>query len=84
MDGDKLIVTPGGSGSSIVALNKMTGKSIWESKDLSDPAGYSSCIVADIQGIRTYMTVTAKAGVGVRASDGKLMWRYEPVSNRTA
>ena len=84
VDGEKLIVTPGGSGASIVALNKMTGKTIWESKDLSDAAGYSSCVVEDIQGIRTIMTITAKAGVGVRASDGKLMWRYEQVSNRTA
>ena len=84
VDGDKLIVTPGGSGASLVTLNKMTGKTIWESKDLSDQAGYSSCVVEDIQGIRTIMTITAKAGVGVRASDGKLMWRYEQVSNRTA
>ena len=30
------------------------------------------------------MTLTAEAGVGVRASDGKLMWRYEPAANSTA
>jgi outer membrane protein assembly factor BamB len=30
------------------------------------------------------MTLTSKAGVGVRAKDGKLMWRYEKVANRTA
>jgi len=30
------------------------------------------------------MTLTAQAGVGVRASDGKLMWRYRPVANGTA
>jgi outer membrane protein assembly factor BamB len=30
------------------------------------------------------MTLTARAGVGVRASDGKLMWRYARVANRTA
>ena len=59
----------------MVALDKMTGKTIWTSKELSDEAGYSSPIVADVQGVRTYMTLTADAGVGVRASDGKLMWR---------
>ena len=84
VDGDRLIVTPGGDGATIVTLNKLTGETIWESKDLNDGAGYSSCVVEDIQGIRTIMTITAKAGVGVRASDGKLMWRYEQVSNRTA
>jgi len=84
VDGDRLVVTPGGPGAGMVALDKTTGKTIWTSKDLSDPAAYSSCIVADIDGIRTYMTLTSQAGVGVRASDGKLMWRYEQVSNRTA
>ncbi len=60
----------------MVALDKMTGKTVWTSKDLSDPAGYASPIVADVQGVRTVMTLTASAGVGVRAYDGKLMWHY--------
>ena len=84
IDGDRLIVTPGGDGASIVALDKTTGKTIWTTKELSDEAGYSSCIAADIGGVRTIIGFTSRAGVGVRASDGKLMWRYEPVSNRTA
>jgi outer membrane protein assembly factor BamB len=84
IDGDRLIVTPGGEGASIVALDKATGKTIWTTKELSDEAGYSSCIASDIGGVRTIIGFTGQAGVGVRASDGKLMWRYEPVSNRTA
>jgi outer membrane protein assembly factor BamB len=84
VDGNRLIVTPGGNQAGIVALDKMNGKTIWTTKDLSDDAGYSSCIAADIQGVHTIIGFTARAGVGVRASDGKLMWRYEPASNRTA
>jgi len=84
IDGDHLIVTPGGPGAAIVALDKNSGKTIWTSKELSDRAGYSSCIIADVQGIPTIMALTAQAGVGVRAADGKLMWRYERVANRTA
>ncbi len=83
VDGNKLIVTPGGRGAGMVALDKTSGKDIWRS-DLSDSAGYASCIVADIHGVRTYMNLTADAGVGVRASDGKLMWRYERAANGTA
>src|SRR5919206_4703339 len=30
------------------------------------------------------MTLTSSAGVGVRASDGKLMWRFQQVANGTA
>ncbi len=84
VDGNHVIVTPGGKNAGMVALDKMTGKTIWTSKDLNDEAGYSSPIVADVQGIRTVMTLTASAGVGVRASDGKLMWRYTPAANDTA
>ncbi|GAA4423916.1 PQQ-binding-like beta-propeller repeat protein [Bremerella cremea] len=32
VDGNKVIFTPGGKGATIVALNKMTGETIWESK----------------------------------------------------
>jgi len=84
VDGPYLIVSPGGPGSGMVKLDKMTGKTVWQTKDLSDPAGYSSPIVADVQGVRTYMTFTAGAGVGVRASDGKLMFTYPRASNNVA
>jgi outer membrane protein assembly factor BamB len=84
VDGAHVIVTPGGPGAGMVKLDKLTGKTVWTSKELSDPAGYSSPIVADIGGVRTYMTFTAGAGVGVRASDGKLMFRYENAANNTA
>jgi outer membrane protein assembly factor BamB len=84
VDGPHLIVSPGGQGAGMVKLDKMTGKTVWTSKDLSDPAGYSSPIVADVQGVRTYMTFTAGAGVGVRASDGKLMFRYPNAANNVA
>jgi len=84
VDGNRLIVTPGGQGAGVVALDKMTGKTIWACKELNEDAGYSSCIVADVQGVRTIMAFTSGAAVGVRASDGKLMWRYTTVANRTA
>jgi outer membrane protein assembly factor BamB len=84
VDGNNVIVTPGGPGAGIVALEKMTGKTVWTSQQLSDEAGYASPVVADVQGVRVVMTLTSRAAVGVRASDGKLMWRYQPVANGTA
>jgi outer membrane protein assembly factor BamB len=84
VDGNHVIVSPGGRGAGMVALDKTTGKTVWTSKELNDEAGYSSPIVADVQGVRTIMTLTANAAVGVRASDGKLMWRYSDVANQTA
>jgi outer membrane protein assembly factor BamB len=84
VDGNNVIVSPGGRGAGMAALDKMTGKTVWVSRELSDGASYSSPIVADVQGVRTIMTLTSEAGVGVRASDGKLMWRHQSVANGTA
>ena len=84
VDGPHLVVSPGGPGAGMVKLDKMTGQTVWEAKEMSAPAGYSSPIVADVQGVRTYMTFTANAGVGVRASDGKLMFSYPNAANNVA
>ncbi|MEO6236749.1 MAG: PQQ-binding-like beta-propeller repeat protein [Vicinamibacterales bacterium] len=84
VDGAHVIVSPGGPGAGMVKLDKLTGKTVWAAKELSDAAGYSSPIAADIQGVRTYLTFTSGAGVGVRASDGKLMFSYTKAANRTA
>ncbi len=84
IDGNRLIVTPGGRNAGIAALDKMTGATIWVTKELSDEAGYSSPVVADVQGVRTIMAFTGTAGVGVRATDGRLMWRHGGAANNTA
>jgi outer membrane protein assembly factor BamB len=84
IDGDKVIVTPGGRGAGMVALDKMTGKTIWTAKELGDEAGYSSAVAVEVGGVRAYTTLTGSAGVGVRASDGKLLWRYRTAANGTA
>jgi outer membrane protein assembly factor BamB len=84
VDGPHVVVSPGGPGAGVVKLDKMTGATVWTSEDLSDTAAYSSIIAADVQGVRTYMTFTHSAGVGVRASDGKLMFRYPRAANTVA
>lgn len=82
VDGDRIIVTPGGAAAGIVALDKLTGEVIWESD--ADRAAYSSPIVAETGAVRQYIAFTASGGVGVRSSDGKVLWRYKRVANRTA
>ena len=84
VDGPHLIVSPGGRGAGMVKLDKLTGKTVWQTKELSGPAGYSSPIAADVQGVRMYLTFTAGAGVGVRASDGKLLFSYNRAANNVA
>lgn len=82
VDGDKVICTPGGPEATIAALDKLTGKTIWKSKVPDSPgAAYASAIAIDFEGQRQYVQFTARAVVGVAASDGKFLWQYERASN---
>jgi outer membrane protein assembly factor BamB len=82
VDGDKVIVTPGGPDATLVALDKATGKTIWKSRVPDSPqAAYASAIGIDFDGQRQYVQLTAKALVGVAASDGKFLWRYDKPAN---
>jgi outer membrane protein assembly factor BamB len=82
VDGDRLIIQPGGKGAGVVALDKFTGDVIWQVQD--DLAGYSSVVAIDFEGHHIYTVMTKSAAIGVDAADGSLLWRYENVSNRVA
>jgi outer membrane protein assembly factor BamB len=75
VDGDQVVVTPGGSRGAIVALNKTTGQTLWQSKGFTDPAHYSSLIAVEIGGVRQYIQLTEKSVVGVAAADGRVLWQ---------
>ncbi|MEI6781517.1 MAG: PQQ-binding-like beta-propeller repeat protein, partial [Verrucomicrobiota bacterium] len=75
VDGDKVLFTPGGPKGTLVALNKTNGDLIWQSKDWTDNAHYSSIIIAEIAGVRQYVQLTAKSVAGVAPQDGKVLWQ---------
>jgi len=76
VDGDQLICVPGGKKGLLAALDKKSGKLLWQSSDVTDQASYSSPIVARIGGFRQYVQVVNAGVVGVAATDGKLLWLY--------
>ncbi len=82
VEGDRIIVTPGGSGAAVVALDKTNGKVLWQSQ--SDGAAYSSPMAFDAGGTRQLAVFTADAALGLDFATGKLLWRYERVANGTA
>jgi outer membrane protein assembly factor BamB len=82
IDGDRVIVTPGGPGASVVALEKAKGDLLWKSQ--SDPAGYSSPMSFDSGGSRKVVVFTAHGAMGLDMKNGDFQWRYDRVSNRTA
>lgn len=76
IDGNKVIVCPGGPDASVAALDKATGKTIWQGGG-SDIPGYSTPIIATINGIKQYVVLTGVSLIGVDAATGKLLWRQE-------
>jgi len=90
IDGEKLLCTPGGRDAVMVALNKKTGEVIWQCSmpDIGpkgkDEAGYSSIVAADAGGIRQYVQLTNKGLIGVAAKDGRFLWGYNKIANKTA
>lgn len=95
IDGNRVIVTPGGSDGAVVALNKLTGDIVWRSEDVKDKAHYCSAIVVESHGVRQIVTFTGGSGnrrspgapprvIGLDAETGDLLWSYEESANRTA
>jgi len=74
LEGNMLIVQPGGPGASVVALDKVTGKVIWQNGN--DPAAYSSVVSFDAGGQRCLAGLSAVGIVGRSAKDGKELWRH--------
>jgi outer membrane protein assembly factor BamB len=82
VSGDRIIVSPGGSGSAIVAVNKANGKLLWKSQ--ADAAGYSSAVLHEVGGVRQAIVFTGQRAVGVDVTNGHLLWSYDRVANRVA
>jgi outer membrane protein assembly factor BamB len=84
VDGDRVVCSPGGSRGTLAALDKQTGKVIWRSKQITDPASYSSIVPTDVGGIKLYVQMTGKGVIGVAAKDGRLLWNMPQGMYRTA
>lgn len=91
VDGDRVLCTPGGPQAMIVALDKKTGKEIWRTAYPTDigtsgkqEAGYSSIVISNACGLKQYVQLVGKGLIGVRASDGKFLWSYNEIANKTA
>jgi outer membrane protein assembly factor BamB len=82
IDGDRVIVMPGGRGASLVSLDKRTGEVQWKTGD--DHAGYSSAILADVNGTKEVIALSGQSAFGVQESTGELLWHYNRVSNNVA
>jgi len=75
IDGRKIYCTPGGKKGTVVALDKMTGETIWATTGLTESAAYCSPILIERGANRLLVTMIQKSVIGVDADNGKLVWR---------
>lgn len=75
VDGKQVVVTPGGKNGTMAALDKATGALIWQSKDWTDGAQYSSIVPAVINGQPQYVQRTMESVCGISPKDGALLWK---------
>jgi outer membrane protein assembly factor BamB len=77
VDGDRVVVTPGGRQATMVALDRKTGKEIWKGLASGNPgAGHSSVVIATVGGVKQYINLTGNSVVAFDAKDGKFLWKY--------
>jgi outer membrane protein assembly factor BamB len=75
IEGDLLIVQPGGDkNNSVAAFHKDTGKLVWSAG--SDPIGYASPIMITAHGTRQLVCPTGTSYLGIDTAKGTVLWRY--------
>ena len=77
IDGEKLICTPGGEKTgTFAALDKKTGRVLWQSGGVGERAEYASPILIEHEGVRQVVTMTRGGLVAVTPENGALLWQH--------
>lgn len=74
---DKVICTPGGKSTSVVALDKMTGKLVWQSESVGGPRCYISPIIYEYKQFRYILAATGTHLFAVEPESGKVIWTFK-------
>ncbi len=74
---DKVIFTPGGNKTTMIALNKNTGKLIWESESLKDTVEYASPTFAKYKGKEIIFSALKNHAVAFDSETGKILCKYK-------
>jgi len=74
---DKVICTPAGDQTSVIALDKMSGELVWKTESTGGMRSYASPIIYEWNGLRYIIAVTGSYLLAVTPDDGKIVWKYE-------
>jgi len=82
IDGERVIVTPGGTRALMAALDKRDGQTVWTTEPLGDDrTSHSSPLLFRHEGQRMIANCSSAHGFGVNADTGELLWTV-PLENR--
>ena len=73
---NKVIFTPGGDKTSIVALNATTGETVWQSKSLRAISSYVSPLLITHNGRKQIVAAVMGHVMGVNPENGKIEWTF--------
>lgn len=79
VDGDRVFCTPGGKDATIVALDRLTGKTIWQSSN-GQKSAYCSPTLVQHGNTRLLLTMTAESIVALNPTNGKIVWQYPHIT----
>jgi outer membrane protein assembly factor BamB len=77
IDGEKLYCTPGGKTNNVMALNRMTGETIWNCPGLGELSAYCTPLLVKLPARQLLVTHTASHVLGIDATTGKQLWNFE-------
>lgn len=79
---DKVIYTPGGFETSMVAFNKDNGGLVWKTESLRDSTAYVSPLLIDHNGQKMIIQLLANILFGVDPDNGEILWDYHYINLR--
>ncbi len=73
---DIVTYTSGGSLTSLIAFNKMTGKEVWKSESVGGARTYVSPVLYKYGNVQLIVASTSDYVFAVNPGDGKVWWKY--------
>jgi outer membrane protein assembly factor BamB len=73
---DLVISIPGGKKTTMVALDKHTGKEVWKTGSIDGRRSYTSPVLYEYKGVRLILGFTSKDLIAVDPETAKIVWTY--------
>jgi outer membrane protein assembly factor BamB len=71
---NKVIYTPGGNKTSMVALDAATGDTVWQTRSFQQPSAFVSPILCEFEGKKIIVGVLTEHILGVNPESGDILW----------